>query len=232
MTRNPLALSLMILASLFAAVPEHARAENGPPKVLLIGDSISLGYTPFVATMLAGTARVEHHAGNAQDTGTGLRMLDRWLGDTKWDLIHFNWGLWDLCYRHPDAQVQGNRDKIKGTLTATPERYGENLEQLVTRLEKTGAKLIWATTTVVPEGEAGRFAGDDRKYNEVAARVMQRHGIAVDDLQSLTAGFGPELFVEPGNVHYTKDGYRKIAEQVAACIRAALEPRPATPGGS
>jgi len=83
--------------------------------------------------------------------------------------------------------------------------------------------LIWAQTTVVPEGEAGRFVGDDRKYNEVAARIMNKYDIMIDDLYTLTEGFSPELFVGSGDVHYTKDGYRKIAAQVADKIRAALK---------
>ena len=195
------------------------------PRVLIIGDSISIGYTPPLTEMLKGEAAVTHHKGNAQFTGTGLRMLDQWVGDTKWDVIHFNWGLWDLCYRHPDSKVQGHRDKVKGTLTTTLDQYEENLEQLVTRLQRTGATLIWASTTLVPDGEAGRIVGDDRKYNEAAARVMGKHGIPIDDLYGLTKGFSPALFQEPGDVHYTKEGYRRIAGQVAGEIRKALKGR-------
>lgn len=114
----------------------------------------------------------------------------------------------------------------------------ENLEKLVTRLKKTDAKLIWAHTTVVPEGEAGRFVGDDRKYNEAAARVMRKHGVAIDDLHSLTADFPADLFAKPGDVHYTKDGYKKIAKQVAdEILRIQLTEQveadhPDTAGGS
>lgn len=138
---------------------------------MIIGDSISSGYTPYVKELLKGEATVERPMGNAQHTRTGLKHLDKWLGKTKWDVIHFNWGLWDLCYRHPDSKVQGNRDKVNGTITTTLEQYEKNLDQLVTRLEKTNATLIWAHTTVVPEKEAGRFVGDDKKYNEVAAKI-------------------------------------------------------------
>ena len=82
--------------------------------------------------------------------------------------------------------------------------------------------LIWAETTVVPEGEAGRFVGDDVKYNAVAARVMQKHGIRTDDLHGLTKSFGPELFTKPGDVHYTPEGYAKIAKHVAAKVLEVL----------
>ena len=193
------------------------------PKVLIIGDSISIGYTPFVAEALKDQAVVIHHKGNAQHTGTGLQLLDEWIGNTKWDLIHFNWGLWDLCYRHPDSKVEGNRDKINGTITTTLDQYEKNLDALVERLKKTKAKLIWAHTSVVPEGEAGRMVGDDKKYNEVAARVMKKHGIEINDLHALTQNFSADLFLGAGDVHYTEAGYAKIAEQVTDKIRTALK---------
>jgi lysophospholipase L1-like esterase len=122
---------------------------------------------------------------------------------------------------------QGNRDKEHGTLTTPPEQYERNLEQLVRRLERTGATLVWAQTTVVPENEAGRVVGDDRKYNAIATRVMQRHGIAIDDLYNVSAAFPPLLRLEPGNVHYTTDGYKALAKPVAAAIKAALQQRQA-----
>ena len=109
-------------------------------------------------------AFVKHHRGNAQHTGTGLKKLDQWIGDTHWDVIHFNWGLWDLCYRHPESKVQGNRDKVNGTVTIPLDQCETNLDALVTRLKITGAKLICAHMTAVPENEAGRFVGDDEKY--------------------------------------------------------------------
>jgi lysophospholipase L1-like esterase len=74
----------------------------------------------------------------------------------------------------------------------------------------------------VPEGEAGRKVGDDDKYNEAAARVMKKHGIPINDLNAITDTFGKELFVRPGDVHYTKAGYKKIGEAVAKKVEAAL----------
>jgi lysophospholipase L1-like esterase len=218
-----LALLLTPLATLHAA--ESRPGNKALPQVLIIGDSISLGYTPYVEGIMKAEATVAHNKGNAGHTGTGLQSLDTWLGTTKWDVIHFNWGLHDLCYRNPESKTQGNRDKVKGKLTTSLEQYEANLDQLVLRLKKTNAVLIWATTTVVPEGEEGRFVGDDEKYNAVAARVMKKHGIMVDDLHAVAKGFGPELFRGPGNVHYQPNGYKKLAEQVAEKIRTALKGR-------
>jgi acetyl esterase/lipase len=203
------------------------------PNVLIIGDSISIGYTRAVRGKLAGKANVwrpmrGNGPENCGDTVIGLAKIDRWLGKQKWDVIHFNWGLWDLCYRNPKVTTQGNRDKVGGKISVTPEGYEKNLEQLVTRMKATGTKLVWANTTHVPEGEAGRFVGDDGKYNAVAARGMEKHGIPTNDLNSLTTGFPAKFFAKTGDVHYTGEGYQKIAVKVAAEIEKLL-PEKATP---
>ena len=238
MNRNPLTRLLLICTSILAPVwlaadePFHtpdrdkydpekdaSEKEESLPDVLLIGDSIMGGYFRAAKTELAGEANVSRHPGNAGDTRNGLKKIDSWLGDTKWDVIHFNWGLHDLCHRHPESRVYGNRDKERGTLAVSPEDYGKNLENLVKRLEKTGAKLIWATTTTVPEGEAGRFVGDDDKYNAVAAKVMEEHGIPTNDLNALTDSFGPGMFSKPKDVHFSGKGNTMLAKQVAEAVR-------------
>lgn len=197
--------------------------QAGEPQVLIIGDSISLGYTPFVVESLKDEARVVHNKGNAQHSGTGLKKIDEWLGDTKWDVIHFNWGLWDLCYRHPESKVQGNRDKVHGTLTTDLANYEQNLEELTARLKQTGAQLIWGSTTVVPEDEAGRKVDDDLRYNEAAARVMAKHNVRINDLNQLSRTFAPAMFTQPGDVHFKSGGYQQLASQVAASIRGVLQ---------
>lgn len=218
-------LTTLAVTALAAFLPASS-AEPAPkdlPKVLIIGDSISIGYTPYVKRQLKDEATVSRNPGNAAHTGTGLEKIDAWLGDTRWDVIHFNWGLHDLCYRNPKSKNQAGRDKVNGTLTTTLEQYEKNLDQLVTRLAKTGATLVWASTTIVPGGEPGRIAGDDKKYNEAAARVMKKHGVVTNDLHSLSATFTTTHFVEKGDVHYLPAGYQKLGTQVAESIRTALK---------
>ena len=79
-----------------AAEAIHAQPSKPLPRVLLIGDSICGGYYKVVQRELEGKAMVVKNEGNAEYTGTGLKKLDEWLGDGKWDVIHFNWGLWDM----------------------------------------------------------------------------------------------------------------------------------------
>jgi len=208
-------------------------ADPALPDVLILGDSISIGYTRPVREKLHGKANVYRpmlgpkRPDNCGDTVKGLQKIDAWLGDRKWGVIHFNWGLWDLCYRNPESKNQGHRDKVNGKLAVSQEEYEKNLEKLVARLKATGATLVWANTTVVPEGEDGRFVGDDAKYNAVAAKVMGRNGVITDDLFATTKGFAGKYSLAPGDVHYTPEGYDKLATQVSATIEKAL-PKPAS----
>lgn len=192
------------------------------PKVLIIGDSISIGYFPYVQEQLTN-ATVIHNPGNAQHTGTGLKKLNEWLGDEQWDVIHFNWGLWDLCYRHPDATTYGNRDKIRGTVTFTPEVYGQNLEALVKRLKRTDAKLIFATTTYVPPGEAGRFEKDAKRYNAIAKRIMRQNAVPVNNLFPISKKVHQQHKRAEGDVHFTKEGSEILAQKVSQQIQKALK---------
>jgi arylsulfatase A len=206
-------------------------ADPNLPNVLLIGDSISIAYTPFVREILKGKANVlrpndskKNRPINCGSTDVGLKVLDDWLKGSKWDIIHFNWGLHDLCYRNPKVtHIYGSRDKVGGTISVPLDRYAKNLEQLVQRLEQTGAVLIWASTTRIPPGEAGRIEGDEVRYNEVAAAIMKRHGIQIDDLYTLTQALPEEDALVAGDVHFKESGSRKIAAQVAVEISQMLD---------
>jgi len=197
---------------------------EGLPNVLLIGDSISVGYTPHVMNSLKGKANVVRIPQNGGDTERGLKNLDKWLGDQKWDLIHFNWGLHDLCYRHPQSKVQGRRDKKRGTQQIPLELYSKNLEQLVEQLKVKApeAQLIWCATTFVPEEEAGRFQGDDHKYNAAAKAIMDKNGIAINDLHTFSQTIQEDA-KGVGDVHFTNEGSKKLGQKVAEEIESLLK---------
>lgn len=204
--------------------PAFAYVEDDPklPRVLLIGDSISIGYTPTVRELLSGKANVHRVPENGGSTFTGLDKIQRWLGTGKWDVIHFNWGLHDLKYWKGDEK--GGKLDFNGTQVSSVEVYEKNLTQLVEQLKKTGAKLICASTTPVPERSTGRVAGDERRYNEVAARVMAKSDIPVNDLH---AAVSPQLgeMQLPNNVHFKPQGSRFLGERVAAVISEQLAPK-------
>jgi acyl-CoA thioesterase-1 len=193
----------------------------GPPKVLIIGDSISIGYFEPTKQLLEGKAELYHNEGNAQHTANGLDKLDEWLGDTTWDVIHFNHGLHDLKY----VNEKGERvAPAEGRQQIPIEDYARNLEELVERLRKTGATLIFATTTPVPEGATGRIQGDAERYNQAAVRIMKKHGVRINDLYTYAVA-RLDSIQRPRNVHFTPAGSRLLAEQVAQNILSALGDR-------
>src|SRR5580700_8825783 len=167
----------------------------GLPRVMVIGDSISIGYTEPVRAELTNKANVHRIPENGADTLTGVKNLDKWLGLAKWDVIHFNFGLHDLKI------MEGGKHQV-----SLPD-YETNLRTIVQRLQRSGARLIWATTTPVPDAEVSppRRSADVIAYNAVAAKVMTESGIAIDDLYALVNPRLGELQL-PANVHYTLPG--------------------------
>ena len=194
------------------------------PKILIIGDSISIGYTPFVTNNLSDKAAVFHNPGNAEHSGTGLKKIEEWIGDKKWDIIQFNWGLWDLCYRHPDSKVQGKRDKVNGKITYTIDEYASNLDSIVTILQReTEAKLIFVTTSYVPKNEAGRIENDAIRYNDAAKRIMKKHSIIINDIFDQSISIHQEFGKGSDDVHYSNQGYEKLGELVTKFLKTEIE---------
>ena len=219
----------------------------GLPRVLLIGDSISMGYTLPVRAALAGRANVHRPAQNCGDSARGLANLKKWLGDGRWDVVHFNFGLHDLKYL--DAAGKDVPPE-QGKQVASPEVYRERLREFATRLRAAApdAKLVFATTTPVPEGTTGRVAGDEARYNAVAVELMRELGVAVNDLcafvreeqrklpprpLSAKPANGKQLAAREGeiqlpfNVHFTPAGSEALAERVVATITPLLPARAA-----
>ncbi|MBL9115267.1 MAG: SGNH/GDSL hydrolase family protein [Verrucomicrobiaceae bacterium] len=203
--------------------PAFAKVEDvaGLPRVLLIGDSISIGYTNDVRDLLKGKANLHRIPTNGGPTTRGLTELSKWLGDSKWDVIHFNWGLHDLKYITNDPSKRADPKDPTAHPQVDLASYEKNLTALVAQLKATGAKLIWCNTTPVPSGSDGRIEGDEQKYNAAAERVMKGAGIPINDLCSHSKA-GPKDAQLPANVHYTPAGSKYLAQKVASEIEALL----------
>ncbi|MBL9132093.1 MAG: SGNH/GDSL hydrolase family protein [Verrucomicrobiaceae bacterium] len=203
--------------------PSLAKIEDvaGLPRVLLIGDSISIGYTLDVRELLKGKANVHRIPTNGGPTTNGLKNIKAWLGDSKWDVIHFNWGLHDLKYIQEDPSKRADPKAPGAHVQVALADYEKNLAELVKTMQATGAKLIWCNTTPVPAGSDGRIQGDELKYNEAAARVMTAAGVPTNDLHAHALA-KPDAQLPGGNVHYSPAGSRYLAEKVAATIAGHL----------
>jgi len=234
--RSAAALQLVAAALLLGA---GCRSPNGPssgneplPRVLLLGDSISMAYGPVVEERLAGRAFVMRarqpdgeKAENCEGTTHGLQHVERWLAQDGggWDVIHFNFGLHDLKRVHPGTGRNSNDPA--DPRQAEPAAYEAQLEAIVQRLETSGATLLFATTTPVPDGvRPFRDPADVARYNEAALRVMRAHGIAIDDLHALVE---PRLATlqNPHDVHFNAAGSAVLGEAVAGAVLDALVER-------
>jgi acyl-CoA thioesterase-1 len=200
------------------------------PNVLILGDSISIGYTLDVRRLLAGKANVFRptskdgkSAENCSGTTKGVASIDRWLGDRKWDVIHFNFGLHDLKHvAKPGADTATSN--ATDPRQADVEQYRRNLEVIVPKLKATGARLIFATTTPVAPGTASPLREPDAppRYNAAALEVMKAHGIRVNDLHAFCLPQLEKLQL-PRNVHFTAAASKALAEQVAGVIQEELK---------
>lgn len=173
------------------------------PRVLLIGDSVSRGYTQQVRKALAGKVNVHRAPENCGPTANGLKKIEIWLGDGKWDLIHFNFGIHDRNTPIPD--------------------YLQRLESLVTRMKKTGAVLMWASATPIPDDPTKKQTAQSIvERNEAAAALMKKEGVWINDLFSAIT---PQLATmqNPNDVHFNAAGYEFLGGEVAKKISEALK---------
>jgi hypothetical protein len=177
------------------------------PRGLLIGDSISRGYTLPVRNHLAGRANIHRAPENCGSTLSGIQNLDLWLGSGQWDVIHFNFGLHD-------------------SQTPIP-KYERRLREIITRLKATGAKLIWATTTPRPvhSPEDAELASSDVRLRVAAARIIEENDIAVNDLFSAVLPHC-DKFQKARDVHFNDEGYEFLGKLVAGAIERVLDMPP------
>ena len=199
------------------------------PNVLILGDSISIGYTLQVRELLQGKANVFRPVSpdgtkpvNCDGTTSGVRQIHSWLAGHKWSVIHFNWGLHDL--KHVTAAgTAKNSNQASDPPQATVEEYSRNLEVIVGKLKATGAHLIFATTTPVSPGTTNPLRKVDApdRYNAAALKIMKANGIVVNDLFAFCEPRLDQLQL-PQNVHFKDEGSAALARQVTAAIESRL----------
>ena len=206
-----------ILIFVAMLIPGAAAQERALPTVVLVGDSIRLGYAPLVAKLLDGKAVVVSAKPNGEDTRNVLTNLDEWVINEHPAVVHINAGLHDLKRTDKTYQVP-------------LVDYQKNLKTILARIQReTNAKIIFATSTpIINKLHAQRKAGFDRfeadvlTYNTAAVAVMNETGIPVNDLHKLVEDRGREKLIGPDGTHYTQGGYEILAAAVADSILAEL----------
>jgi len=203
--------------------------QKGLPNVLLIGDSISIGYSLQVRQYLKGKANVyrpmdqkkKGNPKNCGDAACGTREIPQWLGKTKWDVIHFNFGLHDLKRIGRDANNNRITNLSVNPIASIP-NYKQRLQKCIDLLKPSNAKLIFGTSTPYPAGVSpARLPEDAVTYNNAAKEVMSKNGVVINDLYALTVDRLAEL-QQPKNVHFKEIGSAVLGKQVATAISKQL----------
>jgi len=211
------------------------RAVDNPqlPRVLVIGDSISMNYHRTTKAELDGIANYYRIESNSGPSDRGVVCVELWLGDYEqkglhWDLIQFNHGLHDL------KQLYNEESGTYGTYQVAIEDYKKNLEREIAIMKKTGAKLMWCATTPVPNNSSGRWGGvamgrrkdEDLVFNRAALEVISRHPeIMVNDLNGfIRRSRSLDNWRKGKDVHFWGRAEQEIVGRaVADAIRKALE---------
>ena len=208
----------------FEGIRWAANAPTAPttPRVLLLGDSISMGYHPAVVAGLDGEAVVIRPEENCEGTTKGAVQIEKWLAleGGNFDVVHFNFGLHDI--KRVGANGQGSDDPDDPS-QADPATYARQLRHIVDAIRASGATPIFATTTPVPAGKVRphRERTDVDRYNQIARQIMADHEITVNDLNRFAV---PNLdaLQRPVNVHFTPEGSQALGEQVTRSIRDVI----------
>ena len=186
--------------------------------VILIGDSICMGYRPRVQERLSGKVDILGIEGNGGDSSQILKNLDEWMINRDADLIHFNCGLHDLKFER-DTKVYQQPLKV----------YEANLGKIVKRLQNEAkSRLAWATTTPVINERHNAVKGFDRylrdvqAYNRVATAIITEAGIPIDDLYSAVQNDDVEACLGADGVHMTERGNKVLTDAVSSFILGQL----------
>lgn len=186
--------------------------------LLLIGDSIRMGYDKAVEKTLEGKAKVYYPAENCRFASYVLRYLHEYqalVKDEKVDVLHWNAGLWD-CLRLFEEEPH------------TPiEVYAYYIDRICVRIQKLfpDAKVIFATSTSVLSEKMGkdfkRYNEEIEAYNQTAVEVVKKYGFAINDLFAVSAALPEDAHSDPVH-YYTPAGTKAFADQVLSYVVPAL----------
>ena len=188
-------------------------------KVLLLGDSIRIGYQNDVKELLAGEYEVlcpEDNGRFAAYTLWQANQMFKWNPDIA--LVHFNNGYWDMNIEAPMTEA-----------IHPVEEYVSFLRRIVALCRQCGAKVVFATTVPILEaGAAGDNTGVEgtinysnewvKEYNAAAVALMQELEVPVDDLYALCMEDHRRYKCED-LLHLSAEGSRRCAQQVAEYVR-------------
>lgn len=206
--------------------------------LLLLGDSIRMGYDSFVQEKLAGRMNVYFPEDNGRFAQYTLRMISEWKGKLSLpeiDVVHWNNGLWDVLHMDDhfsgcDGEAEGETIKPanvpskyvydKDPLTP-PEFYRYLLGRVLTRLHQMfpKAEVVFATTTPVIEEQADwayRSNAEIEAYNQIAREVLIPQGVRINELGDFAGRKCSGLHRDW--THYNAEGCALLADEIVGFL--------------
>ena len=189
-------------------------------KVVLLGDSIRMGYDKYVKEALEGTAEVLYPSENCRFSQYMLRYIHDWKKKGEWeddvDLVHWNAGLWDVLDLFGDGPLSSLEH-----YTSTIARIDKRIRMLFPN-----AKVVFALTTAVREelylGKAKRRNFQIDEFNKAAIKTLEGTGTVFNDLFSITVNIDPACCSDM--THFNNPaGAALIGGQVVATICRELD---------
>jgi lysophospholipase L1-like esterase len=219
---RPILKSIALLAMALGISGCNGSGGAAPVSYFLVGDSISLGYLPYVQDLLPRTSHngtcpyfQDDETGDTNNGGSSRRdaaCIALWLNGTNHTVVHFNAGLHDVhdCFGRHQVELSD---------------YLENLQTVLDAIRANGAIPVFATTTPV-EGDIYCHSDSDiRTYNAAAVSLMHGQGVLIDDLYDYMLPEQDKYHL-PGNIHFTQEGNAYLGMEVAACLQIAVGDAP------
>lgn len=207
-----------ILVRLMTGIVLSASVALYGDNILLIGDSISLGYENRAQIYAGSRHNIVHTMTNALYSTYCRAHVRDWLSKTNqiWDVVHFNVGLHDIC-RNPDNCAPPQ------TAVLT---YQKNLLDIVEiiRNDSPCAVIVFALSTPILSQE-NRLPEDVAVYNSAATNILADQNVYINDLCSLMLPHQDEYHLEDGT-HFTPEGNQFNAENVVNFIDSIPRPKP------
>ena len=185
-------------------------------KVVLIGDSIRMGYQPLVVKKCTW-AEVWGPTENCAHSVWTLTNFQQWVADQNPDIVHVNFGLHDVS-----VFLDGEHQIILPQYRLCLQRFIDRVKGLG------GARMIWATTTPLYQPEEGVPMSQWKEvavaeidvYNAAALEIVQREGIPVNDLHDVIVRNGFAKCLSADGCHMTEFGNEVLSDAVVQAIRA------------
>ena len=188
-------------------------------KIILLGDSIRMGYDKYVKDALCDVAEVYYPEENCKFAQYLLRFVHQWKKEGNWptdaDLVHWNAGLWDVVELYGEPPI------------TTEEQYAEMIRRTDRQLRRLfpNAKIVFATSTSVEDGkyraEFRRKNETIKRYNEMAIEALSDSDCVIYDLFEFSLSI-PEGCRSDMTHFNTPEGRQAMGDRVLSVICGEL----------